>query len=151
MTNVLLMAAVMVTNHIGTATNGLDVVTTTNSCRLGGTQTVEMYLRQAENFRQGPRVGASVDMTILAVRELHKEVEALREEVKRLREEQQKPAPVQPQPQQWNPWIVPMPQPWNTSNIITFPTGLFFNVRGMVVTNYVVTTNDFLSHGGLTP
>ena len=133
MTNVLLMAAVMVTNHFPTVTNGLDVVTSTNSCRLG-----EMYLRQAENFRQGPRVGASVDMTILAVRELHKEVEALREEVKRLREEQQKPAPVQPQ--QGNHWVVPMPQ-WQW----TFPTGFYFNVKGMIETNYI------LLNGGVTP
>jgi hypothetical protein len=52
-------------------------------------------------------------------------------EVKRLREEQQKPAPVLPQPQQWNPWIVPVPQqpfpqPWNLTNLI-FPTGFSFN------------------------
>jgi uncharacterized small protein (DUF1192 family) len=148
MTNVLLMAAVMVTNHFPTVTNGFDVVTSTNSCRRG--QTVEMYLRMAEDLRHGPHLGGAVDMTILAVRELHKEVEALREEVKRLREEQSKPAPVQCVPYQGVPFTlpyqgVPFTLPSWFTNGDMFVTGFYFNVKGMIETNYIPL------NGGVTP
>jgi hypothetical protein len=117
MTNVILISATMVASSLGTMTNDIST---------GGVCMVEARLQLAESYRAGPFVGAAVDMTIAAVRELHKEVEELRAEVKRLRNEAAKPPAVQPQ-------FYPYPQPFAPAPQYTFPTGFYFNVG--IVTN----------------